>query len=681
MQERDKEALYFAAKPSVDAAAVLLNKANDWYNEMNTNGYLNKLRMMWAAYHGAYYTSFNDSHAISFSGEQGELNNLVINHLGNIAEHMINMITATRPAMQARSTNRDYKSVVQTKLANNLLDYYLREKRLENYLKEAVRSAVVLGSGYIKMEWNATSGEVYDFNEELGIEEREGDIEFSNLSPFDVVFDPNREDNKHDWILCRSFKNKFDLAAKYPEYKTSIEGLSTKSELRHYYLDSFHFNQTELIPVYEFYHRRSESLPDGRYMLFLDNEIILIDEVMPYRNLPVYRIAPRNIMGTPYGYTPLFDILPIQDGINAMYSTILTNNSAFGVQNLLVPKGADVSISELSGGLNIVEANLQFGEIKPLQLTATAPETFNFVKMLEESIQTISGINSVTRGNPDPNLKSGNAMALIQSMALQFMSGLQQSYVSLIEDMGTGIINVLRDFASVPRIAMVSGKNNRVYMEEFTGDDLSSINRVVVDIGNPLAKTTAGKVEMAEQMLQMGVIKTPEQYFSVIETGRLDEMTDDTLSQVYLVKQENERLLDGGDAVAIVTDDHQLHIKEHSSILSNPDLRLEAPELVQRVLGHIQEHIDLLRSADPDLLIMLKQQPLGPQGGSPANQQGGQPPATSMQGQVPQQMGGAPMPTAMQQQGQTDANLPSPAAPPAPLQNLPTDPSQSNMGQ
>lgn len=680
MQERDKNALYFAAKPSMEAASILLGKANDWYNEMSTNGYLNKLRMMWAAYHGAYYTSFNDSHSISFSGEQGELSNLVVNHLGNIAEHMINMITATRPAMQARSTNRDYKSVVQTKLANNLLDYYLREKRLENYLKEAVRSAVVLGSGYIKMEWNATSGEVYDFNEELGVEEREGDIEFSNLSPFDVVFDPNREDNKHDWILCRSFKNKFDLAAKYPEYKSRIEGLSTKSELRHYYLDSFNFNQTELIPVYEFYHRRSESLPEGRYMLFLDNEIVPLDDVMPYRNLPVYRLAPRNIMGTPYGYTPLFDILPIQDGINALYSTILTNQAAFGVQNLLVPKGSDVSISELSGGLNIVEANMSFGEIRPLQLTATAPETFNFVKMLEEQIQIISGINSVTRGNPDPNLKSGNAMALIQSMALQFMSGLQQSYVSLIEDMGTGIINTLRDFASVPRVALISGKNNRVYMKEFTGDDLSSVNRVVVDIGNPLARTTAGKVEMAEQLLQMGLIKTPEQYMSVIETGRLDEMTDDTLSQLYLVKQENEKLLDGGDVIALMTDDHQMHIKEHSSILANPDLRVEAPDLVTATLSHIQEHINLLRTTDPDLLTMLKQQPLGPQGGSPANQPNQQPPSSSMQGQMPQQMGGAPMPTAMQQQGET-SDLPQPASPPPPFNNLPTDPSQSNMGQ
>lgn len=681
MPEYDKNNLYFAAKPANDAAAILVGKSNAWYDNITTNGYLDKLRMMWAAYHGVYYTGFNDSHSINFSGEQGELSNIAVNHLGNIAEHMINMITATRPAMRARASNRDYKSVAQTKLANNLLDYYLREKRLENYLKEAVRSAVVLGSGYVKLEWNSTSGEVYDYNQELGIEEREGDIEFSNMSPFDIVFDPNREDNKHDWILCRTYKNKYDLSAKYPEFKQAIENLESKAELTRFFLSSPYFDQTDLVPVYEFYHKRSEALPEGRYILFLTSDIVLIDSVMPYRNLPVYRIAPRNIMGTPYGYTPLFDILPIQDGINSLYSTILTNNAAFGVQNLLVPKGADVSLAELSGGLNIVEANMQFGEIKPLQLTATAPETFKFLEQLEQVIQTISGINSVTRGDPDPNLRSANAMALVQSMALQFMSGLQQSYVSLIEDLGTGIINVLRDFASVPRIAMINGKDNRVYMKEFTGDDLSTVNRVVVDIGNPLASTTAGKVEMAEQLLQMGLIKTPEQYFSVIENGRLDEMTDDQLNQNYLVKQENEKLMDGGPVIAIRTDEHQMHIKEHAAILSNPDLRIDAPELVERVLGHIQEHIDLLRTTDPEMLKILSQQPLSPPGGSPANQPNNQPPASSMQGPIPEQMGGAPMPTAMQQQGQVDGNLAQPATPPPPFENLPTDPAKSNMGQ
>ena len=44
------------------------------------------------------------------------------------------------------------------------------------------------------------------YNEDTKSPIYEGDVQFKNLSPFDVVFDTNKEDTHHDWVLCRSFK-------------------------------------------------------------------------------------------------------------------------------------------------------------------------------------------------------------------------------------------------------------------------------------------------------------------------------------------------------------------------------------------------------------------------------------------------------------------------------------------
>ncbi|MCB0508501.1 MAG: hypothetical protein KDD21_09390, partial [Bacteroidetes bacterium] len=281
-----------------------------------------------------------------------------------------------------------------------------------------------------------------------------------------------------------------------------------------------------------------------------------------------------------------------------------------------------------------------------------------------------------SRGNPESSLKSGNALALVQSMALQFVSGLQQSYVKLIEDVGTGTINMLKDFAAVPRVAMIVGESNRSYMKEFSGDDLSSVNRVIVDVGNPLAKTTAGRVQMAEQMLQMGLIKTPEQYIGIINHGKLETMTDGIDKQLLLTKAENEKLIAGESPVAVFTEPHSLHIKEHRDVLSDPDLKND-PDLVMRVQAHIQEHINLLRTTDPATLQMLGEQPLAPLQAPPPNMpspdqmvnQSGmgqlnpvmQPQATAaMAAQNPAIMEGTIMP--------------QPAAPPAPFNALPTNP-------
>lgn len=653
--------IYFANKPTDERAGIILSKSKEWCQSLDTSGYFSKLRTMWAAYHGAYYS--DESHTISFSGEQGELVQIAVNHLRNIAQNIINMVTATRPSMECRAVNNDYKSIIQTRLGNSLLDYYMRDHRLEEYLKTAVEYSVVLGSGYIKLEWNATAGEVYDINEELGgIEIREGDLEFTNLSPFDVFFDTNRENKRHDWVICRSFKNRFDLAAKYPEYREKILSLPTKNELERFASFSFHADETDLIPIYEFYHKRTEAVPDGLYHLLLSHDITLIDSPMPYRNLPVYSIMPSQYLGTPYGYTPMFDLIPIQDALNSLHSTILTNQTAFGVQNILVPQGANLTVTEISGGLNIIEANQAAGEIKPLNLTQTPKEIFDYLAILQSQMEIISGVNPVTRGNPPPSLHSGTALALVQSMSLQFMSGLQGSYVALVEDLGTGIINTLKDHASVPRVAAIVGKNNRTELKEFTGESLTSINRVIVDIGNPLARTTAGRVEIAAQLLQMGAVTTAEQYFSVLDTGQLEDLTEDTLSQLYLIKSENERMVEGGDVIALMQDQHAMHIKEHSTVLSDPDLRFN-PELVKLVTEHIQEHIDLLTTTNPNLLQILGQQPL--------MQQQGLPPQQNQQMQAPQDQmseamvpGPIQIPTNVAQTGMIPQDLP-------PMPNLP----------
>jgi hypothetical protein len=669
--------VYFASRNPDETAQVLLAKADQWFNQMTVNGYLEKIKQTWSACHGCYYSGFTDSHMIQFGGEQGELSHLAVNHIRSISDNIINMITAARPSLQCRAINTDNISLVQARLGNNILDYYMREKKLEDYIRTAVKLAVQMASGYIKLEWNANIGDEYDYDEENDYVIRNGDIQFNNLSPFDVFFDNNNEYGMGDWVLTRSPKNRFDIIAKYPEFEDEILAIPTTDQLLGYNYVDFHMNQTDNIYIYEFYHKRTESMPNGRYMMFLNREVQLLDVEMPYRDLPVYRIAGDLITGTPYGYTILFELLPLQDATNALYSTILTNQSTFGVQNVLVPRGADISMSQLAGGLNIIEANTQAGEIRPLNLTQTPQEIFTFIQMLEKSMETISGMNSIARGNVQAtDLKSGTALAMMQSIAIQTLSGLQTSYVKFIEDLGMGVLNILKDHAKLPRIVTISGIKNKTSAEKFVGDDVKNVNRVIVDIGNALSSTVAGRTEMAEQMLQMGAIKTPDQYFTVINTGRLDSMTENVETELLNIRDENERLVNGKTVVAIALDDHRTHIMEHKGVLADSELRLK-PDLVQRVMEHINEHVELLRTVDPDLLNIVQQQPLGPQGGSPTGQQPPAGPQGGPQGQTPASV---QAPTAAQQTGAMPANMPNLPTPPAPFDNAAISPEQQLPG-
>ena len=672
IDKKQQDDVYFAQKKAEDCAGILLAKGDSFFNILRANAYLEKMSRMWRAYHGAYSNDLGYGHRVEFSGEQGELVMLPVNHFANIAQHIYTMITANRPTMEARAVNTDYKSLAQTYVANGVLDYYMREKHLEDCLKKATEMAIVLGTGFIKLDWNATAGEAYDADPETGEMVYEGELEFTNLSPFDVVVDGTKETWNNEWILTRSFQNRYNLIAKYPELKDKLLGVKPKNQSAVYRLAVFSNDDTDDVPVYEFYHKRTEAMPDGRYMLFVDSDIVLLDTKMPYRVLPVFRITPREIMGTPYGYTPMYDIFPIQEGINSLYSTIMTNQNAFGVQNLFVPRGSDLSIESLDGAMNIVEGN---SKPEPLQLTATPPEVFNFLNMLIQSAETISGVNSVTRGNPEASLKSGTALALVQSMSLQYISGLQQSYVKLIEDVGTAIVQILKDFATTPKVITLVGKNNRPLLKEFTGEQISAINRVVVDVGNPLARTTAGRVQMAEQMLQMNLIKSPEQYFQVINTGKIETMFEGEMNELLLIKSENEQMLEGKNVIVSPLDKHRLHINEHKAVLSDPDLRRD-PDLVRIVLDHIEDHLNALRETDPALLQLVGEQPLPPIGqqqGMPGQEM---PSNESLQGSPMEQMmatqGGnvAAGETIRSMTGQ-GVEVPGVPSPPPPFENMP----------
>lgn len=601
--------VYFAAREPEKTAAAVLGKASTYYTQIRANAYVQKLANMWRFYYGNFNQGASEQHSITFAGEQGELTHMPVNMFRNLARHVINIITANRPILEAKAINTDYKSLAQTYLANGILDYYMREKGLENRIYEAVEMAVVMGSAFVEMEWNATAGESFDFDSETGEYNYTGEMEFTLYDPLSVVVDGTRTNyDDQEWVLVRTFENRHNLIAKYPEYKDKLLGIPAKHEIYGYRIASFSNDETDDIPVFKFYHKKTEAMPDGRYMLFVSSDIILLDLPLPYRGIPVFRLAPANIMGTPYGYSEMFDVYPLQEALNQTASTIITNQTAFGVQNLFVERGADITIESLPGQLNIVEGNKK---PEPLQLTATSPETFKMLDIINQMAEMQTGVNSVTRGNPEASLRSGNSLALVQSMSLQFQSNFQRNYVKFLEDIGSNLIEILKDFSTTPKMMSIVGRNKRPFMKEFTGDMISDIRRVIVDVGNALGRTIAGRVEIANNLANMKLIKTPEEYFAVMETGRVDVMYEGDMQDILLIKRENEYLMEGKDVIADPLDRHALHIQEHRVVMSDPDLRMN-PELAAKVRNHIQEHIDMLRTVNPDILMLIKEQPLNP---------------------------------------------------------------------
>jgi hypothetical protein len=370
-------------------------------------------------------------------------------------------------------------------------------------------------------------------------------------------------------------------------------------------------------------------------MKMLCDGTVLTDSILLYKHLPVHRITPSDHIGTPMGTSISNDLLPLQEMIDGHYTTIMSINENYAIPKILIPVGSNIMTDSLSAGFQAITYNASGGKPEVMEMPTAPDGLFRAIEKLMQDMETISGVNSVSRGNPEASLKSGSALALVQSMAIQFHAPLQQSYVQLLEDVGTATIQILQDYANTPRIIQIAGKRNKgIIQQSFSGQDIDSISRVQVQVGNPMSKTVSGRLSIAQDLLSNKIITSSQEYLMVLETGELEPMTQGDSAVLLNLASENELLLEGTNVPVLFTDNHALHIQEHSAIASDPQIRSD-PQLFQVVASHIMEHLQILSNpAYQNYLSLTGQQPMQPAG----MPQGGQPP-----GGMPMAQPGAPM--------------------------------------
>ena len=171
---------YWASKIPQECAHDAESRIDAYFQALNTTGRLDLYIMSYAYYNAILAGSANQTGVQGFS-------TLSINHYRNFLTHLVNLTTDSRPAFAPRATNTAHKSQVQTILARDLLDYYMRDKHLEEFLRKAVEAALLYGEAFLLSEWDSADGEVYGIDPETKIKVREGDIKYSVCNPLDVI--------------------------------------------------------------------------------------------------------------------------------------------------------------------------------------------------------------------------------------------------------------------------------------------------------------------------------------------------------------------------------------------------------------------------------------------------------------------------------------------------------------
>lgn len=628
---------YFAAIPEEEherLANEMMNKIRIYREWLAERGLITLWEKKLRNYYGQSMGG-NSSQAITSGGSSGELNMIKVNDLHSLVQEQLVIVTSQRPAGIAKAINSDTKSLKASRIGSAIAEYYMVQGGFEQKFVQAAEIALLCDESFPEVGWDKSAGDPIAVDPETAEPVMSGDAYLRVHCPWNAARDVGATLENNEWYILSIKVNKFDRAEKYPKFRDHIISVG-KEDLPGVPVNDIPEGSDQIFE-HVLIHDRTSSVKEGRYSVMIGGQIVL-DSSLPFQEFPVSRMAPSDVIDGNLGYAPANDILALEEVTDALHSIVVTNQTKFGGQSIVGPIGANLKVTDLAKGSRYFEVEPDFvDKIKPLQLTQTPAEIFNYIGMADTKKGKAVGSVSGVLAQQAQQGASGNSMALIQTQAISYNSGTQRSYFAMMSSTMTKLIGVLRVYADTPRVASIVGKSKSAGLKEFkyNGNDLDSISTIVYEPVSPVLQTFGGRMDFADKLLQAGQIKSPKQYINLATTGQVDELIQDDEADGMLILEENEWLMEGRPFEPVITQMHADHIKSHTSQITL-DAQEKDPEFVARVLDHIQKHVDIWQQAsmmNPGILIATGQQPLMPPPGMMSPQ--GMPPQPGGPGPVP----------------------------------------------
>lgn len=554
--------------------------------------------------------------SLGFSGEQGELVRMVVPQARTLIRQYVSVITKQRYNWEALTDIDDANPLQTAKIGKALANDVWQKQGMDKLAESAAERTAVLGHVFGSVTWNPAGGEAIGVRPDGDGLQYTGALEMDIHDPHDIVFDWSIENEKNiDWVVIKRIRNRWTYAARYPDLADQVRSIPSVKEVRQT-MPNLNFlsryESSDMIYVYEFYHKPTPALPQGRMTIYASGTCVFEDGENPYGQIPGRFLHFERILGTGLGYPMLSNLLPVQELLDHSFSVISTNQQATGVQSVLVPKGADISVNDIKGlsFISYTPANAEGGgKPEPLQLTSTPPEVFNFLNVCSQYMSNVSMITETLRGQPPANVTSGAMAATLAANAMEFLNSASKAITIWAEDLVNIAIENYKRFASEDQILDITGEGSVAYVKQFKADDLQSLRQIKIRTQSPLMNTVAGRLQFGDSLLQSGLIKKPQQYLNLIEGAPVDALFDDDFSENMAIQAEVDALLEGRNVVPMITDNHPMFINAYRKLLYNPHIRTQS-EITQVIVQLMQERISMEQQLDPMLKAMLRGEPM-----------------------------------------------------------------------
>ena len=546
----------------------------------------------------------------------------VYNHMANMVEVRLSKLVRVRPTLTVVPFSDEENDIACAKTSKKILKAVSHNINLSKLVSQATMWSEICGTVFYKIDWNNNLGTVVGVDE-VGNEIKEGDIEVSVVSPFEIYPDSNTYNNVDDCmsiIYARSFhkdavKNLWGVDVEGQDIDVyTLDAVGIAGGLGYTTLSNSMAKKLkkDQVLVLEKYEKPTCDYPNGRLTIIAGDKLIYVGE-LPYinaqegkRGFPFVR---QTCIPTPnsfWGTSIIERCIPIQRSFNAIKNRKheFLNRLTMGI--LSVEDGSldleNLEEEGLSPGKILIHRQ---GSNPPKMLsTGSVPIDFQYEEnaLLEEFI-TISGVNDLFKSSA---LANGN----ISGVALQLLVEQDESkMISSAEEIRFGvkeiakhILRLYKQYAVVSHTSRLIGENGGVELFYWKGSDINS-EEVIFETENELTESIAQKRSMIFEILNAGLLHSEDGRLSnsmrskVLEQlgfGVWENDQDMITLQKNSAKKENVGLLtDGKIKNPSEIDDHDIHIDEHIAfMLSGEYDRVYAKnnKIESEMLKHIRSH-------------------------------------------------------------------------------------------
>lgn len=612
-EPEDPAHIYWARKSGPDFISEIAAKEEAYFESARNRGLLAMWLVAYAAHHGLTPDDLRDfaTQTIGFSGNELELIRFHLNLIRPYIRHQTSLALGEPAAFKALVNNSDHRSLAKSLLTDKIINA-LYKRYSAPYDMDTGEGDGVFGTCGTHYRWDFLGGDDMRVPRDVQLEdgtvsqhysiEKSGEPIVTLWYPWSRIQE-TRVSGERSWTLVRELDNRWNLIANFPQHKEKLLAIRTDFDRYDFgtlfRLEELFYASKDQVTVKHFYHRRCAAVPEGRYVI-LCGDIMLWDGPCPVKKgLPIAEFQSGHFIESTFGYADAWDLIAIQQALNQVNSDEMQNYATFGRQSVAIEKGTEVTIDSLAQGTAFyVPPGAQMP--RAVQLAAVPNTLPDLKSYLHKMLDTVSGQNAASRGDPDPNVRSGEMNALLDSIAIRYQSFRQDAARKFRIRGATILLDLITRYGETPFLVDIAGIEQRSYVAEFTKEDLSGVQRIDIEQISPLMQSTAGRLQIVTALRELPPEDRAAAY-EMITSGNTTRWLKVENSCEMLIRKENELLVTGEAPVYVnVADDPFKHYPMHNAMLEQlmaadkPDV-----EAITRIRNHQAEHMQAYLQINP----------------------------------------------------------------------------------